>query len=145
MNGFLQTGASFEADLNLVTQFAMGVALIFGACLARAKRYTAHGVCQAAVLLLNLVMIVYVMWPSLYNQVLPALPKHLTERYYGAAVAHGVLGVSAELFGFYLLLLAGTEILPPGLRIRRLRLWMRVELGLWWTVIVSGVLTYYVW
>jgi hypothetical protein len=35
----------------------MGVALIAGAFLARAKRYTGHGICQAAVLLLNLIMI----------------------------------------------------------------------------------------
>ena len=29
--------------------------------------------------------------------------------------------------------------------VRRRKLWMRVELGLWWIVIVTGVLTYYVW
>jgi hypothetical protein len=51
--------------VNLVVQVAMGVALIAGAFLARAKRYTAHGICQTAVLLLNLAMILYVMWPSL--------------------------------------------------------------------------------
>ena len=123
----------------------MGLALIAGAFLARARRYTAHGICQAAVLLLNLVMIGYVMWPSFYHEVLPVLPKHLTDSYYGTATAHGVLGVSAELFGLYILLVAGTEILPPRLRVQRLRLWMRVELGLWWTVIVSGVLTYFAW
>ncbi len=60
VNGFLRTGASFKADVNLVVQVAMGVALIAGAFLARAKRYTAHGICQAAVLLLNLAMILYV-------------------------------------------------------------------------------------
>ncbi|HZC46209.1 MAG TPA: DUF420 domain-containing protein [Candidatus Acidoferrum sp.] len=145
MNGFLRTGASFKADVNLVVQLVMGLALIAGAFLARARRYTAHGICQAAVLLLNLVMIGYVMWPSFYHEVLPVLPKHLTDSYYGTATAHGVLGVSAELFGLYILLVAGTEILPPRLRVQRLRLWMRVELGLWWTVIVSGVLTYFAW
>jgi hypothetical protein len=43
--------------VNLVVQVAMGVALIADAFLARAKRYTAHGICQTAVLLLNLAMI----------------------------------------------------------------------------------------
>ena len=57
MNGFLRTGPSFKADVNLVVQVTMGVALIAGAFLARAKRYTAHGICQTAVLLLNLAMI----------------------------------------------------------------------------------------
>jgi hypothetical protein len=73
VNGFLRTAASFKADVNLVVQVAMGVALIAGAFLARAKRYTAHGICQTAVLLLNLTMILYVMWPSFYNEVLPVL------------------------------------------------------------------------
>jgi len=138
-------GASFEADFNLMTQLAMGVTLIAGAFLARAKRYSAHGICQTVVLLLNLAMIAYVMWPSFYGAVLPVLPNHLMDSYYGVASAHGFVAVSAELFGLYLLLVAGTDILPDQLRVRRLKLWMRVELGLWWIGIVTGVLTYYVW
>jgi len=138
-------GATFEADLNLVTQLVMGVALIAGAFLARAKRYAAHGICQTTVLLLNLAMIAYVMWPSFYSDVLPVLPDHLTDSYHGVASAHGFVAVSAELFGLYLLLVAGTNILPDHLRVQRLKLWMRVELGLWWIGIVTGVLTYYVW
>ena len=52
--GFLGTGATFEADLNLVVQVIMGVALIAGSLLAKRKRYTAHGICQTTVLLLNI-------------------------------------------------------------------------------------------
>ena len=37
-------GAGFKANFNLVSQLAMGVALIGGSFLARAKRYTAHGI-----------------------------------------------------------------------------------------------------
>jgi uncharacterized membrane protein YozB (DUF420 family) len=145
MNHFLRAGAGLKANFNLVTQLAMGVALIAGAFLARAKRYTAHGICQSAVLLLNLVMIAVVMWPSFHGQVMPALPKHLTDSYYGAATAHGILGAIAELLGLYLVLAVGTDTLPHRLRIIRLKLWMRIELILWWLVIVTGVLTYYVW
>ena len=145
MNEFLRAGAGLKANFNLVAQLAMGVALIAGALLARAKRYTAHGICQSAVLLLNLVMIAFVMWPSFYGQVLPALPKHLTDRYYGVATAHGILGAIAELLGLYIALAVGTDTLPRRLRIIRLKLWMRIELILWWLVIVTGVLTYYVW
>jgi uncharacterized membrane protein YozB (DUF420 family) len=145
MNGFLSTGASLKANFNLGSQLAMGAALIGGALLARAKRYTAHGICQSAVLLLNLIMIAVVMWPSFYGQVLPVLPRHLADRYYGAATAHSILGAIAELLGLYIVLAVGTDILPSRLRISRLRLWMRIELVLWWVVIVTGVLTYYVW
>src|ERR1700719_1503885 len=145
MNEFLRTDAGLKANFNLVSQVAMGVALIGGAFLARAKRYTAHGICQAAVLLLNLITITFVMWPSFYGQVLPVLPKHLTDRYYGAATAHGILGAIAEMLGLYIVLSVGTNIVPRRLRISRWKLWMRVELALWWVVIVTGVLTYYVW
>ena len=145
MKEFLRAGAGLKANFNLVTQLAMGVALIAGALLARAKRFTAHGICQSAVLLLNLVMIAIVMWPSFCGQVLPALPKHLTDPYYGTATAHGVLGAIAELLGLYIVLAVGTDTLPRRLRIIRLKLWMRIELILWWLVIVTGLLTYYVW
>jgi hypothetical protein len=130
MNGFLRTGAGLKANFNLVSQLAMGIALIGGGLLARAKRYTAHGICQSAVLLLNLIMIAVVMWPSFYGQVLPVLPRHLADRYYGAATAHGILGAIAELLGLYIVLAVGTDILPSRLRISRLRLWMRIELVL---------------
>ena len=145
MNGFLRTGAGFKANFNLVSQLAMGAALIGGGMLARAKRYTAHGICQSAVLLLNLILIAVVMWPSFYGQVLPALPRHLADSYYGAATAHGILGAIAEMLGLYIVLAVGTDILPGRLRISRLKLWMRIELVLWWVVIVTGVLTYYAW
>jgi hypothetical protein len=52
-------------------------------------------------------MILYVMWPSFYSEVLPALPKHLTDSYDGVRSAHGVLGVSAELFALHIALVAG--------------------------------------
>ena len=145
MTEFFRAGAGPKANFNLVVQLAMGVSLIGGALFARAKRYTAHGICQTAVLLLNLIMIAFVMWPAFHGQVLPALPKHLTDRYYGAATAHGILGAIAELLGLYIVLAVGTDTVPRRLRISRWKLWMRVELALWWVVIVTGVLTYYVW
>ena len=145
MSGFFRADAGLKANFNLISQLAMGVALICGALLARAKRYTAHGICQSAVLLLNLIMIAFVMWPSFNGQVLPALPKHLTDGYYGAATAHGILGAIAELLGLYIVLAVATDTLPRRVRIIRLKLWMRIELILWWLVIVTGVLTYYVW
>ena len=145
MTEFLSADAGLKANLNLLSQLAMGGALIGGALLARAKRYTAHAICQSSVLILNLIAIAFVMWPSFYGQVLPALPGHLADQYYGAATAHGIVGALAELLGLHIVLAAGTDILPRRLRISRWKLWMRIELVLWWIVIVTGVLTYYVW
>jgi uncharacterized membrane protein YozB (DUF420 family) len=145
VKGFLGTAAGFGADLNLTIQLIMGLALIGGAFLARAKRYAAHGVCMTAVLVLNLVPIAVVMLPSFGRLVLPRLSSHLYKRYYAVAAVHGVLGSAAELLGIYVLLVAGTNLLPGAWRFRRWKLWMRLEFVLWMAVLLGGIGTYIVW
>jgi uncharacterized membrane protein YozB (DUF420 family) len=145
MKGFLGTGATFGADLNLVVQLMMGVALAVGAVLAKQKRYKAHGICQATVLFLNLLMIGLLMWPSFQQQVKPALSKVLHKWYYEAATIHAVLGITAELLGLYIVLVAGTNVLPQRLRFKHWKAWMRTELVLWAIVLLSGVGTYCAW
>jgi uncharacterized membrane protein YozB (DUF420 family) len=145
IKGFLGTGAPFVADLNLVVQLIMGLALIAGVLLAKQKRYTAHGICQTTVLLLNLLMIGLVMWPSFQQQVKPALSKVLHKWYYEVATIHALLGIAAELLGLYIVIVAGTHLLPRQLRFKRWKLWMRAELVLWAIVLVSGVGTYCAW
>src|ERR1700692_3608923 len=112
VEGFLGSHAGYRSDLNLTIQIAMGVALIFGAYLARAKRFVAHGICQTVVLVLNFLMIWFLMWPSFHSHVLPRLPKRLGKRFYAVATVHGVLGVLAEILGLYIVLLARTQTLP---------------------------------
>jgi uncharacterized membrane protein YozB (DUF420 family) len=145
MKGFLGTTASFGADLNLIVQIVMGISLFAAAYLARAKRYAAHGRCMTAVLLLNLVSISVVMWPSFDQLVSPRLAGHLYKRYYAVAAVHGFLGAVTELLGLYILLVAGTNLLPETWRFRRWKLWMRVELALWMAVLLGGIGTYFVW
>jgi uncharacterized membrane protein YozB (DUF420 family) len=145
IKGFLGTGARFEADLNLVVQVIMGVALIAGSLLAKRKRYTAHGICQTTVLLLNLLMIGWVMWPSFQQQVRPAFPNVLHKWYYAVATIHAVLGVTAELLGLYIVIVAGTSALPQWLCFKDWKRWMRTELMLWFIVVLTGVGTYYAW
>jgi len=143
--GFLGTGATFEADFNLAIQFMMGVALLAGSFLARRKRYRAHGICQTTVMLLNLGMIAIVMWPSFQQQVRPAIPRIFHKWYFAAAAGHALLGSVAELFGLYIVIAAGTRVLPSSLRFNAWKRWMRAELLLWWIVVLSGVGTYCAW
>ena len=145
MRGFLGTGATFGADFNLVAQFIMGVALLAGAFLAKHRRYRAHGICQTMVLVSNLLMILLVMWPSFRQQVQPAMSKVLHKWYYGAALIHAVLGIMAEALGLYIVIVAGTNLLPQRLRFKHWKWWMRTELFLWVIVLLSGVGTYYAW
>ena len=143
--GFLGTGATFEADLNLVVQVVMGLALIAGSFLAKRKRYAAHGICQTTVLLLNLGMSCLVMWPSFQQQVKPALPERLHKWYFAVATIHGLLGTTAEILGLYIVAVAGTRVLPQFLRFKNWKRWMRTELMLWSIVVLTGVGTYYAW
>ena len=145
VTGFLGTGATFGADLNLVVQLIMGLTLIAGTILAKRKRYRAHGICQTTVLLLNLLMIGAVMWPSFQQQVKPALPKVLHKWYYAAATIHAVLGITAELLGLYIVVVAGTKLLPQRLQFKHWKRWMRTELVLWAIVLLTGVGTYCAW
>ncbi len=145
MNGFLGTGATFYADLNLLVQTAMGLALLYGMTLARKKNFQAHKICQSSVMILNLVMIFLIMSPSFHRQVQPQIPDGLKETYYLVAFIHAGLGSIAQLLGLYIVLVAATNILPEKLKFERYKPWMRTELALWWVVIFLGFGTYYFW
>lgn len=143
---FLSGGdAPRGANLNLAAQLLMGAALLAGMFLARGKRYRAHALCQSAVVLLNLVPIASYMWPVFRRGVLPGIPASLGDPFYALPAAHAVLGGAAELLGIYVILRAGTDLLPAALRFRNYKLWMRSTLLLWWLVIGLGLTTYWVW
>lgn len=145
MNGFLGAGATWRADLNLALQLLMGLALLLGMWLARQKRFRAHAVCQASVLLFNLLLIASIMLPSFRLQTLPRLTANLHKTDVAFATVHAGLGTLAELLGLYVILVAGTKLLPEGWRFKNYKPWMRATLALWWLVILLGVGTYYFW
>jgi len=87
------------ADVNLVVQVVMAVTLVVGGVLARRKHYRAHAITQTTVLLLNLVMIATVMWPSTRQQVTAAFPNVSGKWYFAAPSIHAALGIVAELLG----------------------------------------------
>lgn len=69
----------------------------------------------------------------------------MSKPYVAVAAVHGMSGSMAELLGLYILLSAGTKILPASLRFKRWKLWMRIELALWMAVLLSGLGTYVLW
>lgn len=145
MNGFLGTGAIGRADLNLVLQLLMGIALLLGMWLARRQRFRAHALCQSSVMLLNLLLIASIMLPAFRLQTLPRLATSLHKADVAAAALHASLGTLAELLGLYVILVAGTKLLPESLRFKNYKPWMRATLTMWWLVILLGVGTYYFW
>jgi plastocyanin/uncharacterized membrane protein YozB (DUF420 family) len=143
--GILPGNAPSSPNLNLTVQLAMGVALVVGMWLARRKRYRAHAVCQSAVVLLNLIPIAGYMLPVFWRAVLPGVPARLGDTFYTWPTAHAAAGFVAELLGLYVILRAGTNLLPGALRFENYKLWMRTTLVLWWLTIALGVGTYYDW
>jgi uncharacterized membrane protein YozB (DUF420 family) len=134
-----------SADVVLLVEAVMGMALLAGAVLARRRHYRAHAWCQSAVVLLNLVVIGSAMAPSFYIQLAPKIPQAMRKSYYAIATGHAVLGIIAELAGLYVILAAGTNILPKFLVLKNYRAWMRATLLLWWVVLLLGVATYLRW
>jgi uncharacterized membrane protein YozB (DUF420 family) len=143
--GFLGTAAPLVADVVLLLEIAMGVGLLTGAWLARVKRFRPHAWCQSSIVLLNLAVTAVAMTPSFRAQVLPRMPAKLAKPYFALATAHATLGSVTELLGLYILLAAGTRLLPEKLRITRYKPWMRTVFALWWLVLLLGVATYARW
>jgi uncharacterized membrane protein YozB (DUF420 family) len=142
---FFETAAPRAADLVLILEIAMGIGLLVGARLARKGRFRQHAWCQSAIVLLNLAVIMVMMIPSFRIHVLPRIPAKLGKAYYALAMTHAALGTITELAGLYILLSAGTSVLPGKLRITKYKVWMRTVLVLWWVVLLLGLATYARW
>jgi len=145
IKAFLETAAPRAANVVLVLEIAMGVGLLVGARLARKGRFRQHAWCQSIIVLLNLAVVVVMMIPSFRVHVLPRVPAKLGKAYYALATTHGALGTVTELAGLYILLSAGTSVLPKQLRITKYKVWMRSVLVLWWVVLLLGIATYTRW
>jgi uncharacterized membrane protein YozB (DUF420 family) len=143
--GFFGTAAPRYADLMLLLELGMGLTLLGGAVLARRKRFRPHAYCQSAVVILNFAIILLVMLPSFHVHVIPKIPAKLDKAYYSLATAHAVLGAVTEIAALYILLSAGTNIVPQQFRLTRYKLWMRSVLVLWWLVLLFGLATYVRW
>ena len=143
--GFLGTAAPLVADLILALEITMGAGLLVGAWLARKGHFRQHAWCQSVIALLNMAVIALMMIPSFRVHVLPRIPGKLGRAYYALATAQAVLGAFTELAVLYILLSAGTHVLPERLRITKYKPWIRSVLVLWWGVLLLGTATYMRW
>jgi hypothetical protein len=75
----------------------------------------------------------------------PKIPLKLGKPYYALATAHAALGTITEIAGLYILLAAGTSVLPKKFGIANYKLWMRTVLVLWWGVLLLGFASYVRW
>ena len=141
-DGFLGRPSTFGADLNLLIQIVLGLLLVAGLLLARRSRYALHGACQSVALVATLVMTAIWMLPAYRDNYGPAIFK-LGNRVNVAAAAHVVSGSVALLIGIYVVLVAGTPLVPKALRFTNYKTWMRTLIAVWWLALLLGVLTYW--
>ena len=141
--GFLGRGAPFGADLNLLVQIGVGLLLLAGLALARGGRYRAHGLCQSAGFVLAVALTALWMIPAFHAIHADALGRGIVNRVTIAVAAHVVVGTVALLLGAWIVLVAGTPLVPERLRFTNYKRWMRTLLTLWWAAIVLGLAIYY--
>jgi len=137
--------AGVWSNANLVLQIGMGFALLVGMFMARQKKFRAHGICQTAVIVINLAAIILFMLPVFRRGVATKALENLSDPFYSIASVHALIGAVAELLGIYVVLRAGTNLLPESVRFSNYKLWMRTALIVWWIAIALGIATYAVW
>lgn len=145
MSGFLGTAAGAESDAVLVFEFALAAMLLVGMLVVRRGAVRWHRILQSSMVLANIPVVLAWMIPQYLIYVLPGLPGEIANPFYWVPTLMLVAGASAEGLGIYIVLVAGTTWIPERWRFRRYKLWMRTELALWWSVLIAGVTTYYVW
>jgi len=83
------------------------------------------------------------MIPALLAIHADALGRAVVNRVTIAVAAHVAVGTAALLVGAWVVLVAGTPLVPAPLRFTSYKRWMRTLLALWWLAIVLGVAIYY--
>lgn len=146
MDSLLHLRGTPAANWNLLLQVAMGAALLIGVWLARRRQFGWHRACQTTVVLLEVVLIAWVMGPSFHDQgVLSHALAHPRNTYFMVALVHAVFGTAGAGLGLYVVLSAGTPLLPARLRLRNFKLWMRTTLAIWLVALGLGLATFRVW
>jgi uncharacterized membrane protein YozB (DUF420 family) len=145
MGALFRTPAPAASDWIAVFEVAIAVLLIAGIFVVRSGRIRWHMYMQSSMVLVNIPVVLAWMVPQYLTYVLPGVPGELTDPYYLLPTIAVFVGGAAEALGIYILLVAGTNWVPERFRFRRYKLWMRTELGLWWAVVILGLVIYYVW
>jgi uncharacterized membrane protein YozB (DUF420 family) len=129
--------------LNLYAQIALVLLLSTGVVLAKAKCFRLHAVLQTTVVLLNLGLILSIMLPSLRRQLPAPFPTSRTDLPVAIVLLHSFVGAMAWLTAFYVVLVAGTPLIPRRFRFSNYRRWMWTVFVVWWAAFLLGCLVYY--
>lgn len=133
-------GDRTASDFNLVLQIMLLAGLIVGTFLARRKRFDQHANAQTMMVLINLLLIIAIMWPSFYGYIIQG--GRTSGRVPLLTIGHGVLGLIVEVVAIYLIVRMRTNWLPERWRVRNIKAAMRGTLVLWALLVLLGVWIY---
>ncbi len=132
--------ADLPSRVVLTLMMADGVLILLGAWLARRGRYRLHGACQSLAYVLIAVLVAGWMIPTFRDLYAPDLRRGVVNRADVAVAIHATLGATVVLLGAWVVLVAGTPLVPARLRFANYKGWMRALLALWWLAILAGTL-----
>lgn len=145
MSGYGGLSQTTIATAVLFVELAFAALLLVGMFLVRRGHVRWHAILQSTIVLGNVPIVAAWMLPQYLTNVWPGIPDELGQPFYLFPTLMLVAGAAVEALGVYVILVAGTNLLPERFRFRRYKLWMRTVLGLWWIVLLCGVSTYYFW
>jgi uncharacterized membrane protein YozB (DUF420 family) len=143
MSGWFPSDAPGLQDALAIVEVALAVMLVVGWILVRRGHVRAHRNLQSSIILVNIPIVLYGMVPYYLQNIAPYLATQGTMAYVWVPTAMLVAGVTAEVLGIYIILVAATDWVPERFRFRRYKLVMRTELILWWGVVITGLTTYW--
>lgn len=140
--GFLGTHASLGADIALVGSILVMILFTAGAYLALRKQYEAHRWVQTVGAIVNVLLVLGIMIPSLIA-VDPSENVELPTSAFVAMPAHEIFGTAGLLFGLYVVL-RGNNLLPARLSFNNYKPFMRWAYGLYLIATLVGIGVYVV-
>jgi uncharacterized membrane protein YozB (DUF420 family) len=139
--GFLGTQATLRSDLTLLLILVTAVMFNIGFVLARRKHFTAHRWVQTSAATLNAMVVIISMVSSYYIHILPGIPARLGQGDYAVTTLHAVIGAIGLSFGIFVVL-QGNNLMPPSLRIKKYKPYMRWAYSLYMVATFSGIIIY---
>lgn len=141
--GFLGTSAGLVADVNLVAQGIMVLAILYGLIRVKQRAASTHCNIMAILTVVNGILIIGIMNPSFFRA-LPAARHNLQAPVNLLLLGHAGLGALAEILAIYVVIKTRSSLLaPPSLR--NTRTVMRVTWVLWLLSALCGGLLYALW
>ena len=139
--GFLGTTAPFLSDLTLLLILLTAISFTVGWQLARHKHFTAHRWVQTGTACLNAVVVLSVMIRSFVVHILPGIPGKLLVGDYAVTTVHALVGSIGLLLGIFVVL-RGNGLVPPALRFKKYKPFMRTAYSLYMLATLLGVIVY---